>query len=138
MAFGAPLRLCALVYAVADGYFRTYDEVRSLNADLERTLELERTHERLRALERSTTLAVERGGHADQGVAAMLRECIEDLRLMIDSLETGEDSLLVALVVEVEDDGHGFKRTAVSGAGRPAGRGLHNMELRARGGVLGW
>ena len=80
MAFGAPLRLCALVYAVADGYFRTYDEVRSLNADLERrvverTLELERTHERLRALERSTTLAVERGGHADQGVAAMLRCC---------------------------------------------------------------
>ena len=63
----------------------------------------------------------------------MLRECIEDLRLMIDSLKTGEDSLLVALVVEVEDDGHGFERTAASGAGRPAGRGLHNMELRARG-----
>lgn len=118
--------LCALVYALADAYFRTYDQLSSLNADLERrvgerALELQRTHLRVRALERVTTLAgererlmrdmhdgigsqlmttldaVERGGHGADDVAAMLRDCIDDLRLMIDSLEPGEESLLVAL-----------------------------------------
>jgi signal transduction histidine kinase len=126
MAYGAPVLLCALVYALADGYFRTYDEVRSLNTDLERrvaerALELEATHQRVRALERVTTLAgererlmrdmhdgigsqlmttldaVERGGNGAQDVAAMLRDCIDDLRLMIDSLEPDDESLLVAL-----------------------------------------
>lgn len=126
MAYGAPVLLCALVYALADGYFHTYDEVRSLNAHLERrvaerTLELQRTHERVRALERVTTLAserdrmmrdmhdgigsqlittldaVERGCRGPQDVAAMLRECIDDLRLMIDALEPDEQSLLIAL-----------------------------------------
>lgn len=126
MAYGAPILLFALVYALADGYFHTYDEVRSFNADLERrvgerALELQRTHERVRALERVTTLAderermmrdmhdgigsqlittldaVERGGHGPNDVVAMLRGCIDDLRLMIDSLEPGEESLQVAL-----------------------------------------
>ncbi|MBK0391293.1 sensor histidine kinase [Ramlibacter algicola] len=126
MAYGAPLILCALVYALADDYFRTYDEVRVLNANLERrvaerTVELERTHERLRALERATTLtaerarvmrdmhdgvgsqlvttliAVERGKAGTQEVASMLRECMDDLRLVIDSLDPDEDSLAVAL-----------------------------------------
>lgn len=126
MAYGAPVLLCALVYALADDYFHTFDEVRLLNADLERrvgerALELQRTHERVRALERVTTLAaerdrmmrdmhdgigsqlittlnaVERGGRGPQDVATMLRECIDDLRLMIDSLEPDEGSLLMAL-----------------------------------------
>jgi signal transduction histidine kinase len=126
MAYGAPVLLCALVYALADGYFRTYDEVRVLNTGLERrvaerALELERTHQRVRALERVTTLAgererlmrdmhdgigsqlmttldaVERGGAGSADVAGMLRGCIDDLRLMIDSLEPDEESLLVAL-----------------------------------------
>ena len=126
MAYAAPLLLFALVYAMADGYFHTYDEVRSLNSDLERrvgerTLELQRTHERVRALERVTTLvserdrmmrdmhdgigsqlittldAVERGGSGQQDVAGMLRACIDDLRLMIDSLDPGEESLQAAL-----------------------------------------
>lgn len=126
MAYGAPLLLCALVYALADGYFRTYDEVRALNSGLERRVaeraaELQRTHERVRALERVTTLAderdrmmrdmhdgigsqlmttldaVERGGCGPDDVAAMLRGCIDDLRLMIDSLEPDDQSLLMAL-----------------------------------------
>jgi signal transduction histidine kinase len=126
MAYGAPLLLCALVYALADGYFRTYDEVRALNSGLElrvaeRAAELQRTHERVRALERATTLAderdrmmrdmhdgigsqlmttldaVERGGCGPDDVAAMLRGCIDDLRLMIDSLEPDDQSLLMAL-----------------------------------------
>ena len=45
-----------------------------------------------------TTLdAVERGGYGPNDVVAMLRGCIDDLRLMIDSLEPGEESLQVAL-----------------------------------------
>ena len=126
MAYGAPVLLCALVFALADDYFRTYDQLSSLNTDLERrvaerALELQRTHQRVRALERVTTLAgererlmrdmhdgigsqlittldaVERGGHGADDVAAMLRDCIDDLRLMIDSLEPDDESLLVAL-----------------------------------------
>ncbi|MBC7380103.1 MAG: hypothetical protein H7346_22060 [Burkholderiaceae bacterium] len=126
MSYAAPVLLFALVYAMADGYFHTYDEVRSLNSSLERrvaerALELQRTHQRVRALERVTTLAgerermmrdihdgigsqlittlnaVERDRSVPQHVAAMLRECIDELRLMIDSLEPGEESLAVAL-----------------------------------------
>lgn len=126
MAYGAPVLLCALVYALADAYFRTFDQVRSLNTDLEvkfaaRAHELQLTHERVRALERATTLsserdrmmrdmhdgigsqlmttldAVERAGPGQRDVAAMLRECIDDLRLMIDSLEPDEESLWVSL-----------------------------------------
>lgn len=126
MTYGAPLLLCALVYALAEGYFHTYDEARMRNADLEqrvveRTAELERTHERLRALERAATVAaererlmrdmhdgigsqlittldaVERGGSDAREVARLLRLCMDDLRLMIDSLEPHEDSLQIAL-----------------------------------------
>ncbi len=126
MAYGAPILLCALVYALADSYFRTYDQVHALNLDLERKVaararELQRTHERVRALERVTTLAeerermmrdmhdgigsqlmttldaVERGGVGPQDVAAMLRGCIDDLRLVIDSLDPDDESLPVAL-----------------------------------------
>lgn len=126
MTYGAPLLLCALVYALAEGYFRTYDQAQARSADLEqrvleRTAELERTHERLRALERAasvaaererlmrdmhdgigshliTTLdAVERGGSDAREVSRLLRLCMDDLRLMIDSLEPHEDSLQIAL-----------------------------------------
>jgi signal transduction histidine kinase len=126
MSYGAPLLLCALVYAMAEGYFKTYDEARAATAQLEarvmeRTRELERTHERLRALERIATVAaererlmrdmhdgigsqlittleaVERGPGNAQDVARLLRECMDDLRLTIDSLEPDERSLQIAL-----------------------------------------
>ncbi|RYF15066.1 MAG: hypothetical protein EOO30_16015 [Comamonadaceae bacterium] len=126
MAYGAPVLLCALVYALAEDYFRTYDEARARNADLERRVqeraqELERTHQQLRALERAATVAaerdrlmrdmhdgigsqlittleaVERGRSGPADVAALLRECMDDLRLMIDSLEPDERSLQIAL-----------------------------------------
>ncbi|MDB5859712.1 MAG: hypothetical protein JWQ76_3401 [Ramlibacter sp.] len=126
MAYGAPLLLCALVYALADNYFRTYDQARERTADLERrvqerTRELEATHERLRALERSATVAaererlmgdmhdgmgsqlittleaVERGSGDAREVAGMLRGCLDDLRLLIDSLDPTEHSLQLAL-----------------------------------------
>ena len=126
MAYGAPLLLCALVYALAEGFFRTYDQARAQNADLEqrvqeRARQLEATHEKLRALERAATVgaererlmrdmhdgigsqlittleAVERGGLEAPQVAALLRECMDDLRLMIDSLEPDEFALQIAL-----------------------------------------
>jgi signal transduction histidine kinase len=126
MTYGAPLLLCALVFGLAESYFRTFDQARARNADLEqrvreRTGELERTHERLRALERVATVAaererlmrdmhdgigsqlittlqaVERGGSDAQEVSRLLRECMDDLRLMIDSLAPEEHSLQVAL-----------------------------------------
>jgi signal transduction histidine kinase len=114
LPFGAPVLLCALVYAVADGYFRTRDEVRSLNADLagrgaERALERVTTlagererlmrdmHDGIGSQLVTTLQAVERGGHSADDVAVMLRDCVDDLRLIIDSLEPDDDSLLVAL-----------------------------------------
>lgn len=126
MAYGAPLLLCAFVYALAEGFFRTYDAARAQAADLERgvqerTRELQATHERLRALERAATVgaererlmrdmhdgigsqlittleAVERGGLDAAEVAVLLRECMDDLRLMIDSLEPDEFALQIAL-----------------------------------------
>lgn len=126
MAYGAPLLLCALVYALADNYFRTYDQARQRTAELERrvherTRELEATHERLRALERAATLAaererlmgdmhdgmgsqlittleaVERGQGDAREVAGLLRGCLDDLRLLIDSLDPAEHSLQLAL-----------------------------------------
>lgn len=126
MSYGAPLLLCALVYALAESYFRTYDEARALNAELEqrvqeRARQLQDTHERLRALENAaivaaererlmrdmhdgigsqliTTLeAVERGTTRSGEVAALLRECMDDLRLMIDSLEPDAFALQAAL-----------------------------------------
>jgi len=45
----------------------------------------------------ATLDAVERGSHGAHDIAAMLRGCIDDLRLVIDSLEPDDESLLVAL-----------------------------------------
>ena len=126
MAYGAPLLLCSLVYALAEGYFQAFDQARAHGVELERrvherTAELERTHARLLALERKASAAAERErlmrdmhdgigsqlittleaverGSADAGeVTRLLRDCMDDLRLMIDSLEPEEYSLLVAL-----------------------------------------
>lgn len=126
MSYGGPLVLCALVYALAESYFRTYDQARALNAQLEervqeRARQLQETHERLRALEHDaivaaererlmrdmhdgigsqliTTLeAVERGAAGTGEVAELLRECMDDLRLMIDSLEPDAFALPAAL-----------------------------------------
>jgi signal transduction histidine kinase len=126
MSYGAPLLLCSLVYAMAEVYFRTFEQARAQAAELERrvqerTAELERTHERLLALERVATVAaererlmrdmhdgigsqlittlqtVERGGCGPEEVGELLRACMDDLRLMIDSLEPDEASLQMAL-----------------------------------------
>lgn len=126
MSYGAPLLLCAFVYALADNYFGTYAEARALNAELEqrvqsRARQLEISHERVRALEHAAILAsererimrdmhdgigshliaavdaVERGSASADTVAGLLRECMDDLRLMIDSLEPEEIALQTSL-----------------------------------------
>ena len=105
---------------------RAEERIRLLNRELEqrvreRTAQLEHTHARMRALERSAAIAEERDrlmrdmhdgvgsqlmttldaverGHLDPtGVGALLRECIDDLRLVIDSLEPSGQSLQIAL-----------------------------------------
>ncbi|MCW7538859.1 sensor histidine kinase [Aquabacterium sp. A7-Y] len=106
----------AFLYAVLRRYSGAIAEVELINASLEhrlgeRTAELEENHKRLRAVEREQALLLERQrlmrdmhdgmGSAlmsslvlvEQGkldlpsVAQVLRECVDDLRLVIDSLE---------------------------------------------------
>lgn len=106
----------AFLYAVLRRYSGAIAEVEQINASLEqrlaeRTAELEDNHRRLRAVEREQALLLERQrlmrdmhdgmGSAlmsslvlvEQGkldlpsVAQVLRECVDDLRLVIDSLE---------------------------------------------------
>ncbi|MGB6054595.1 MAG: ATP-binding protein, partial [Burkholderiaceae bacterium] len=126
MAFGAPLLLTSLVVAVADNYFDTFAQARMRNAELEQRV-LDRTHAlrqaqgEMEALARAhavsqererlmrdmhdgvgsqlmTTLAaVERDELDSPAVAELLRDCIADLRLVIDSLEPDESSLRLAL-----------------------------------------
>lgn len=116
MPYATLLVFGAFLYAVLRRYAGAIDEVERINASLElrladRTAELERNHERLRQVEREQAMLLERQrlmrdmhdgmGSAlmsslvlvEQGrldipaVAAVLRECVDDLRLVIDSLE---------------------------------------------------
>lgn len=116
MPYATLLVFGAFLYAVLRRYAGAVEEVERINASLEqrlaeRTGELERNHERLRQVEREQAMLLERQrlmrdmhdgmGSAlmsslvlvEQGrldipaVAAVLRECVDDLRLVIDSLE---------------------------------------------------
>jgi signal transduction histidine kinase len=111
----------SFLYAVLRRYTGAIADVERINASLEdrlaaRTRELQASHERLRVVEREQTLAAERqrlmrdmhdglgsslmsslvlveqGRLEPADVARVLRECIDDLKLTIDSLEPiGED-----------------------------------------------
>ncbi|MCW5648514.1 MAG: hypothetical protein KIS62_02080 [Ramlibacter sp.] len=116
MAFGAPLLLAALVFTLAGEYFGAIAAAARLNNTLEqrieqRSAELVRTHERLRQLERDTAVAqererlmrdihdgvgsqlitamtgIERGRLSQDEAAGLIAQCIDDLRLVIDSLD---------------------------------------------------
>lgn len=116
MAFGAPLLLAALVCTLGGEYFEAIAAVARLNSTLEqrieqRTSELGQTHEKLRQLERDTAIAqererlmrdihdgvgsqlitamsgIERGQLSQAQAAALIAHCIDDLRLVIDSLD---------------------------------------------------
>lgn len=116
MPYGTLLIFGAFLYAVLRRYRGAIDEVERINASLEqrlaqRTAELEENHRRLRVVEReqaqllerqrlmrdmhdgmgsalmSSLVLVEQGKLDMRAVADVLRECVDDLRLVIDSLE---------------------------------------------------
>lgn len=116
LPYGALLLFGAFLYAVLRRYAVAIESVERTNASLEerlesRTRELQASHERLRAIEREQTLAAERqrlmrdmhdglgsslmsslvmvqqGRLQPADVARVLAECIDDLKLTIDSLE---------------------------------------------------
>jgi signal transduction histidine kinase len=116
LPYAAVLLFGSFLYAVLRRYAGAIEDVERVNASLEdrlaaRTRELQASHEKLRAVEREQTLAgerqrlmrdmhdglgsslmsslvlVEQGRLAPEQVATVLRECIDDLKLTIDSLE---------------------------------------------------
>lgn len=126
LPYGAIPLFGAFLYAVLRRYGGAIDDVERLNASLEerlaaRTRELDASHQRLRAIEReqaltaerqrlmrdmhdglgsslmSSLVLVERGKLQPGEVAAVLRECIDDLKLTIDSLEPIGSDLVTLL-----------------------------------------
>jgi signal transduction histidine kinase len=116
LPFATVLVLLAFLYAVQRRYAQAIDQVEGANQRLEQRLaereaELQANHERLRGVEREQALLLERQrlmrdmhdglgstlmsslvlveqGRLDApAVAVLLRECVDDLRLVIDSLE---------------------------------------------------
>jgi len=126
LVFGPPVMLAAVVLALGGRWFQAFDEAGRLNRELEqrvaeRAKDIERQYEQIAALQQRnavadererlmrdmhdgvgsqlmTTLhALERGEMPPAQVGELLRQCIEDLRLVIDSLEGSEESLASAL-----------------------------------------
>jgi len=126
LGYGPPLMLAALVIALGGRYFHAFDEAALLNRELEqrvqeKTREIEHHYERIGQLERvagvaeerdrlmremhdgvgsqliTTLHALEKGRIGLGEAAALLRGCIDDLRLMIDSLDAGQQSMADAL-----------------------------------------
>jgi signal transduction histidine kinase len=126
MPYGGILIFGAFLYAVQRRYVGAIADVERANDVLEarlaeRTRELQASHERLRAVEREQTLVaerqrlmsdmhdglgsslmsslvmVERGSASPAEVATVLRDCIDDLKLAIDSLEPAGSDLVSLL-----------------------------------------
>lgn len=110
-------------WILIDRFVKSLNETQKLNAELEQRValkhaELEQSYRRMQRMERqqaiveersrimrdmhdgigaqliSTLSLVERGESSEAEVAAALRECLDDLRLTIDSLEPTENDLL--------------------------------------------
>ncbi len=126
LPFATILVLLSFLFAVQVRYAAAIDQAERVNVGLEarlavREAELRANHERLRLIEREQALLLERQrlmrdmhdglgstlmstlvlaeqGNLEQGaVAALLRECVDDLRLVIDSLEPIEHDLVTLL-----------------------------------------
>jgi signal transduction histidine kinase len=124
--YGSALLMLAMTAALAGRYFAAFATARTLNSELERrvaqkTTELEANYRKVADYERAATLDEERrrlmrdmhdgigsqlitaASVAERGqleapeLARMLRECIDDLRLVIDSLEPDHEDLALAL-----------------------------------------
>lgn len=126
LPFATVLVLLSFLFAVQRRYLAAIEQVEQVNAGLEERLaereaELRANHERLRLVEREQALLLERqrlmrdmhdglgstlmsslvlaeqGRLAQDAVAALLRECVDDLRLVIESLEPIEHDLVTLL-----------------------------------------
>jgi signal transduction histidine kinase len=124
--FGPPVMLACVVLAMRGRWFGAFDEAGRLNRELEhrvaeRARDIERQYEHITTLQRrsavaeererlmrdmhdgvgsqlmATLNAFERGQLPSAQVGELLRQCIEDLRLVIDSLDAGEHNLVAAL-----------------------------------------
>lgn len=126
LAYAAPVTIVAFVSILLTRFARALQAAETLNVELEsrvaeREGELRQSYDRLRAVEREQDLVGERerimrdmhdgvGGHLvsllaglenratpPEALAARLREALEDLRLMIHSLDNADEDLDVAL-----------------------------------------
>lgn len=126
LPFATALVLLAFLFAVQQRYAAAIEQVERVNAGLEarlaaREAELRANHERLRLVEREQALLIERqrlmrdmhdglgstlmsslvlaeqGKLQQDALAALLRECVDDLRLVIESLEPIEHDLVTLL-----------------------------------------
>ncbi len=124
--YGVALLLTAMTAALAESYFAAFATARTLNRELEQRVaqksrELDENFRKVAAYEQALALdaerqrlmrdmhdgigsqlittvnAVERGQIGAPAIAALLRDCIEDLRLVIDSLEPANSDLAIAL-----------------------------------------
>jgi signal transduction histidine kinase len=126
LMYAAPPLFFGIGWLLTDRFIRTLAEVETLNRDLEarvveKTAALEANYSRLAQAERAQALAEERqrlmrdmhdgvggqlitalaalesGKAAPSDVAGIVRECIDDLRLVIDSMEPTDNDLLALL-----------------------------------------
>jgi signal transduction histidine kinase len=126
LPFSTVLVLLSFLFAVQRRYAAAIEQVERVNAGLEarlaaREADLRANHERLREVEREQALLLERqrlmrdmhdglgstlmsslvlaeqGKLPPEALAAMLRECVDDLRLVIESLEPIEHDLVTLL-----------------------------------------
>ena len=126
LMYAAPPLLLAIGWLLTDRFIRTLTEVETLNRDLEarvaeKSAALEANYARLADAQQRQALAEERqrlmrdmhdgvggqlitalaalegGKAAPADVAQIVRECIDDLRLVIDSMEPVDDDLVALL-----------------------------------------
>ena len=126
LVFGPPVMLAAFVLAMGGRWFEAFDEAGRLNLELEqrvadRARDIEQQYAQITMLQRRSAIAeererlmrdmhdgvgsqlmatlnaFERGQLPAAQVGDLLRQCIEDLRLVIDSLDAGEHNLVAAL-----------------------------------------
>jgi signal transduction histidine kinase len=126
LMYAAPPLLLGIGWLLTDRFIRTLAEVETLNRELEarvaeKTAALEANYSRLAQAEKSAALAEERqrlmrdmhdgvggqlitalaalegGRSAPADVAQIVRECIDDLRLVIDSMEPIDHDVLALL-----------------------------------------
>jgi signal transduction histidine kinase len=126
LQFAAPLPLMIFSWILLTRFVQVLDEAESLNVDLEhrveiKRIELEKNFQKLQELEKKSVLVHERerimrdmhdgmGGHlvstlsmieASEGdhedISQSLRDALDDLRVMIDSLDPVDDDLTTVL-----------------------------------------